>query len=284
MIKHMTRTRLAWRPWLRRLSLRLSLIILLFCSVLIGCQRQLVYHPQRYAADYAQQLPKGVQLITYDNGGPQVAYYVPPKRGALTSVWLTCSGNGGVALDWLLFIDGYQQPGEGFLLIDYPSYGACAGEPSPSAILTNCQTAADELERTLALSEPPQWRALGHSLGAASVLQFAASRPCDRIVLISPFTTMRAMARSRIGWPLCLLLRHNFDNLARVAEIKQQVPRPQMSIMHGTADEVVPIRMGRELAAMHPDWIRYHEIADATHNEIVFDEQAEIFTMMSGKD
>jgi hypothetical protein len=39
-------------------------------------------------------------------------------------------------------------------------------------------------------------------------------------------------------------------------------------IYHGAADEVIPVRMGRALAAAHPDWIRYEEWPGTGHNDI----------------
>ena len=39
-----------------------------------------------------------------------------------------------------------------------------------------------------------------------------------------------------------------------------------MTIIHGEADEVVPVAMGRALAQSFPAMITYHELPDVTHS------------------
>jgi pimeloyl-ACP methyl ester carboxylesterase len=110
---------------------------------------------------------------------------------------------------------------------------------------------------------------IGHSIGCGAGLQFAARWNVDRVVLIAPFTTMREMARRVVGWPLCHLLLHNFDNRARLAELAARRLEPEVVLFHGTDDEVIPFEMGRSLAAEHPGMIRFHAVPGADHNTIV---------------
>src|SRR5690606_16161767 len=86
----------------------------------------------------------------------------------------------------------------------------------------------------------------GHSLGAAAVLQYAAVEGAQRAVLIAPFTTMLAMARRKVGWPLCNLLRHPFDNEA-CARVLRDRGTPVL-VVHGSEDRVIHVTMGRHLA------------------------------------
>jgi pimeloyl-ACP methyl ester carboxylesterase len=109
--------------------------------------------------------------------------------------------------------------------------------------------------------------AVGHSLGAAAALQYAAKHPLRRLVLISPFTTMWAMAQRSVGWPLCELLTHRFDNPARLSEIAMR-GLPPTAIIHGDHDELIPLAMGRELAQAHPR-IHLSVIAGAGHIDVL---------------
>jgi pimeloyl-ACP methyl ester carboxylesterase len=43
----------------------------------------------------------------------------------------------------------------------------------------------------------------------------------------------------------------------------------RVTIFHGTADEVIPVSMGRELAAAHPGVVTLHEAAGQDHNFIL---------------
>ncbi len=110
---------------------------------------------------------------------------------------------------------------------------------------------------------------LGHSLGAATGLNFAARHPVERIVLIAPFTTMRAMARRSVGWPLCWLLLHNYDNRARLRELAARPHPPRIAIFHGEDDQFIPVAMGRGLAAMFPGMIAFHPVPGAGHASVL---------------
>src|SRR5262249_34280668 len=94
-----------------------------------------------------------------------------------------------------------------------------------------------------------------------------------KLVLCAPFTTMTAMAMRTVGWPLCYLNRHPYDNVARLASLLSA--GAEVRIFHGDADEVIPVRMSRELAALFPQ-IKYKEMPGSHHNEIVMDARVEI--------
>ena len=76
------------------------------------------------------------------------------------------------------------------------------------------------------------------------------------------------MGRIVLGWPLCLLNRHPFDNRAALDEFARRAGARGV-IFHGTEDEIIPLRMGRELAEAHPDALEFHPVAGAGHNDIL---------------
>jgi len=159
----------------------------------------------------------------------------------------------------------------GYLLIDYPGYGKCKGTPSDVAILESTEAAFRRLAQHLK-TEPADLErdlnVMGHSLGAAAALQFAVRHPIRRAVIISPFTSLVAMARSVVHWPLCYLVRDRFDNHARLAELLARPNPPAVAIFHGDADQIVPVRMGRELSKSFPQ-ITYREVHNGDHNFIL---------------
>jgi pimeloyl-ACP methyl ester carboxylesterase len=116
---------------------------------------------------------------------------------------------------------------------------------------------------------------LGHSLGAAAALMAAEDLNARRGVLISPFTSMTDMGRIVLGWPLCHLNLHRFDNRKTLRRVVTH-PEARFVIFHGAEDEVIPVRMGRELAAAHPQAVTFHEIPAAHHNDILALMQARI--------
>jgi pimeloyl-ACP methyl ester carboxylesterase len=97
----------------------------------------------------------------------------------------------------------------------------------------------------------------------------------NKLVLVAPFTSMSAMARRAVGLPLAWLLRHHLDNVANLKELLSRSPKPAVTIFHGAKDEVIPVEMGRELAADFPE-VRFHEIPGQLHNTIIDSAKAEI--------
>jgi len=264
----------------------LAIPFVILVVALLVFQDALIYMPRQYATgDLAQHVPPRTTTLEYQTDqGEQTAFYVAPKAdGEAEWIWLLFCGNASVALDWKDFVETYPDQHTAFLLVDYPGYGRCAGAPSPARIQAGSEAAFVALAATLGQSvEELEKRTavLGHSLGAAAACQFAARHAVTRVVLVSPFTELRAMARRSVGWPLCWLLRGNFDNRARLAEITTRAAAPPVVIVHGDEDEVIPVAMGRTLAAELGNRCRYLEIAGADHNGIFGIAEAQIWSAM----
>jgi uncharacterized protein len=248
----------------------LALIALLWLAIRV--QRRFIYFPRRYSTlDLKEAKAAGVQEISFRTSqGNQTAFFWRKGQSetAPHALWLLFAGNGSVALDWLPLIVDSNEPRTGFLLIDYPGYGNCQGKPGPRSILENSERALQ------ALLDQTRWRfgalrALGHSLGGAAALQFAAKHTVHKIVVISTFTTMDAMVRATIGITLGPLLQHPFDNVRSLEAILSLNPAPEICIFHGEADRLVPVRMGRALAQLDPARIKFVSIPGADHNELI---------------
>lgn len=261
---------------LRKRLLRLVVIAFLTPVIyLLGCQSKLIYHPNTYRLEHEQLLrhAKGERLAYATSQGRQTAFYIPPRAatsGLPPVVWLCFGGNGSLALDWLYFTDEWDGR-FAYLLVDYPSYGECEGAPTPGRIRQSGKAAVEALAKRLGTTPQdlqPRLALLGHSLGSAAALMAAEDLEVRRGVLISPFTTMTEMGRIVLGWPLCHLNRHLFDN-RRTLTKATQMPGARFVIFHGTEDEVIPVRMGRELAEAHPQAVAFHPVEGAHHNDIL---------------
>jgi hypothetical protein len=284
--------------------------LLLVVVFLLGCQRSLIYFPQHYSEFDLRQARTVATEIHYDApGGQHTAFYIPPRAASATDpttpsrLWIVCGGNGSTALNWLELVADYPDPTAAFLLIDYPGYGANPGRPTRASITetTRLATAAalTHIADTYPDSEIPNPKSetisdsalriphsafpisfLAHSIGCAAILDLAPTVEPDRIVLVSPFTSLLAMARRSVGWPLCHLLLDRFDNAARLNRLAARDPRPAVTIIHGAADNIIPFSMGKSLADAHPDWIVFHPIQNGDHNWILDSARPVIFQSM----
>ncbi len=192
-----------------------------------------------------------VELVSGD-GTRLVGWFLRPVdetrsnvlRPPLTSpglLWFYGNGENLVAI-WPI-VREFQPPGTALLLIDYPGYGGSAGR----ATETGLYAAADAAYAWLAARQgvdPQRIYVYGRSLGSAVATYTAARHPVAGLVLESPFTSARAMARHLYAILPRFTLTLHLDNLTNVKRI-----HCPMLVFHGDADRLVPTSMGLEVAA-----------------------------------
>lgn len=264
-------------PRLGRAFIRVVLFLLLIVAALVTslffAQHLLIYHPRRYVDGFEHLLPAGtVQLEYTTTAGKQLAFYLPPHSAPASPrrVWVAFSGNASVALDWLDLAKHYPAA-DAFLLIDYPGYGRSEGRASINRTRESADGAVRLLAQRLNINDADlasRLCVLGLSLGSAAALEFAAGHPIQRAVLMAPFTTMREEGATLFGRPFSYLLRENYDNRSRLAELAKRTPAPRVAIFHGTADTLIPPRMGRELADSATAIAEFFAVDGATHDTI----------------
>jgi uncharacterized protein len=254
---------------------RILCLGLLGCLTLLTCcQSKLIYFPRPYGGNQVaawQQETQG-QVVRYEtSSGPQTAFLQRKVRqaGLPERLWIVGAGNGSLALDLADWFWKFGDARDAFLLVDYPGYGQCAGSPSPHKIKANFQAALPAAATLLGHSVSdlqPRLRLFGHSLGCAAVLTSAKELGIQRGVLVAPFTSTMDMANHVTRLPVGFLVWHRFDNLARLKEFTS--PETKFMIVHGDQDEVIPVRMGREIHQALPQQTRLEEIPGGRHNDL----------------
>jgi alpha-beta hydrolase superfamily lysophospholipase len=226
-----------------------AVLFLGIVSWLFVSQHSMIYHPRPYGDGYAQALPSRGAAIDYlVPFGKQTAYYVPTSDQLPKRIWVAFCGNASLALDWTTALRGYPENGDAFLLVDYPGYGRNAGYASVESTEATANAALNALLQRLDTAEDRlSVCAMGHSLGAAAALEFAAHHPVKRVLLISPFTTLREEAACVVGSLLSRIVVDNYDNRENLRTVFRQNPDVQVAMFHGTDDDVIPVRMSRQL-------------------------------------
>jgi uncharacterized protein len=267
--------------WIYLLARCAAYALLTAVAFLLLFQHRLLYFPRPYdkTALWDLEKRKGRRITVQTSQGRQVAFYLPSVKApeqAPEFLWMVFGGNGSLALD---YADEAMQWDSrfGYVFVDYPGYGDCEGTPNPDTLRESIVAMANAVKSELHWTEAElQQRTgvVGHSLGCAAALIAAEEMGLKRAVLCAPFTTMTEMARRTVGWPLCFLNRHRYDNVARLQSL---VPKGlSVRIFHGQIDQVIPIEMARSLAARWPASIRLTEVPDCDHNEVVIAASTEI--------
>ncbi len=264
--------------------------LVMISFALFFLQRKMIYYNQPYEYAMMKLLPTDIDRVEYQtSAGKQVAYYLKPKvnpDAPPDELWVVFGGNGSLALYWDELLRKTPMERAGYLLFDYPGYGECAGQPTMDSIGESSRKALPALAKKMNVDEhyfAGRLNLLAHSLGCAAALQFAPGHKVNNMVLVSPFTRLIDICQKVVGWPLCHLLRDRFDNRSRLAEVAAQPDRPRVTIIHGSGDEIVPVQMGRALAGAYPDWIKYIELKNVRHNDILDDRDKSIVRAMAGE-
>ena len=146
----------------------------------------------------------------------------------------------------------FRRLGCNAMMADYEGYGLSGGRPSEAGCYATAEAVYEHLLGRADV-DPTRIVLAGRSLGAAVAIDLASRRPVAGLIAISPFTSMRAMARrTHPWWPTGMLLRHHFDNLAKIpsvacpillvhglmtdalleSTIERMMARPRVSLIH----------------------------------------------------
>jgi uncharacterized protein len=152
------------------------------------------------------------------------------------------------------------------LLPELRGYDGLAGRPTYTDAARDARAAREFARKELSISDT-RVAYFGHSLGSAIAVELAAETLPTALLLQSPFSSARAMARRMavpglsIFWPI--VSRVHYDSESRVRELATPV-----SVAHGLRDLIVPVKMGQavyEAAAVKGQLLL---VATAGHNDI----------------
>jgi len=242
----------------------LALLALLAGLLVLGLrwlEPHLIYFPSgpvRQTPTDAGLAFEDVQLATTD-GETLRAWWIP--AGPRAPVLLFCHGNAGSREHRLHNLVGLHRAGIAVLIFDYRGYGGSSGTPSEAGLLRDAEAAYDWL-RVEAGGRPIVL--FGRSLGGAVAAALAGTRPAAGLVLESTFTSAREMAGRVLPLPgIGRLIRTRFDVRAAVQRL-----RLPLLVIHGTADEMIPFRMGRDLfEAAASDAKTFRPVPGGRHND-----------------
>jgi hypothetical protein len=181
----------------------------------------------------------------------------PPSAPGL--LWFY--GNGEtIAAIWPVLRD-FRPSGTAVLVVDYPGYGASEGRATEAALYEAADVAYATLVARAGI-DPARVHVYGRSLGTVMATHVAVTHTVAGLVLESPFTNALEMGRRHYGLFPGFLLRLRLDNLDTIRRVRCPV-----LVFHGTEDWLVPLDMGRRVAAAVPGPVELVLIDGAGHND-----------------
>ena len=243
------------------------------CATLTGCawfdqkQRELVYRPTPGRPAGFQGLRPGDSMFMLD---------VPGEHGDVEHLqlwWLPRDGGAAPALLYLhgtfrnLFqnrrkIEALRDAGFSVLAVEYRGWGeSTAILPSEASIESDAARAWEELK---ARQPAPGRRVIyGHSMGTGVAVDLASrlhvGADYGGLILESSFTRLPDVAKASglLGTIASWFASQEFDSLSKIGRVDAPI-----LMMHGGADNTVPIALGRRLYEAAPPgaiWVPFPE-------------------------
>ncbi len=185
-----------------------SILFIYFCigAYLYFAQRSFLYFP-------TQKVDHPYPEIDYDLDGETIKVIVL-NQGHKDAI-LYFGGNAEtVAHNAPTFISAF--PNHTVYLVNYRGYGGSTGKPSEASIYSDALAIFDDLKQKY-----NNISVLGRSLGSGVATLVASRRELKKLVLITPYDSIQAVAQKSYPiFPLSLLLRDKYNSIDRVANIK----------------------------------------------------------------
>lgn len=239
----------SWRRFGAWAAMLLLGAVLAGCAAAYSLQNEFVF-PNAAEGPMDRPPPTGaVQhwLETSDGARVESWLFLPagPSAEANVPAVIFFHGNSDYIETKLEYADFYTSRGFACLMVEYRGYRRSTGDPSESTLAADADAFFDWLA---ARPEIDATRIVvhGHSLGAAIAAGLATRRPVRALVMVSAFRNLPALF-GRYYLPGALA-RDRFDNERAVVAYGGPI-----LLVHGEADEIVPVRQGRRLAELAGD-------------------------------
>jgi pimeloyl-ACP methyl ester carboxylesterase len=237
--------------WLALTAFLLLGLYIAMCCVLYVMQDRLLYFPT------PQAQPQGANALLIPSG--DLLLKVWQLHGELPDALLYFGGN---AEDVAAKLTEYDTafPDQAVYLVHYRGYGGNPGKPSEQRLIEDAQAVYDHLKlrhRHLAV--------MGRSLGSGVATALAATRPVEKLILVTPYDSIARVAADHYGWaPVRWLIRDSYDSVRRMKDVQAQV----LVVIAARDDVVFPARSEALVEAI-PQSARHVKVfPNATHNDI----------------
>lgn len=234
----------------------IKILILLFVLYLIAClllyikQRDLLYFPTpevrstQAEAIWINSHQQRLKLWQIHQKNPAIIYF---------------GGNAEAIEDNFVGFD--QALAEhSVYLANYRGFGGSTGSPSEQALFEDALAVYDQIK-----DKHSSVSVIGRSLGSGVAVYLATQRHIDRVALITPYDSIKNVAKSHYPiFPVSLLLKDHFDSLSRSGLLTQPI------LVLLADHDVTVFRKNSEnlIASLKPELLETKIIEDSDHGNI----------------
>lgn len=249
---------------LKHISIGIILVLVLISLVACFLQDKLVFFPEKLPADYTFNFPYPFEEVFIDtsDGGTIHGLFFPAENSK--GIILYFHGNAGSLRSWGGIAPDFLKHNYSTFIIDYRGFGKSHGTRNQTTFYSDAVLAYDYLSETY-----PEKNIViyGRSIGSAAASYAAAKRRPALLILESPFTELRDVARRHYPGLHLIPLRYTFPNYRYIEQIESP-----LVIFHGSEDRLIPPDMGEELGSIRGNengfQSTFYSIEGAGHNDV----------------
>ena len=226
----------------------LATLYLASCLLLRYGQAKLIFHPHWQIRSTPKEYGLDYQNVWLSIDRDKIhGWWIPASESSAPAL-LYFHGNGSNNGDLVETAAIFHRLGLSVLLIDYRGYGKSSPIfPNETRVYEDAEAAWQYLTQAR-LIEPQRIFVYGHSLGGAVAIDLATKHPkMAGLITEGTFTSIKDMASLSSVFkifPLDWVITQRFDSITKIQFL--QVP---LLILHGAADETIPLFMSQELYA-----------------------------------
>jgi len=259
-------------PSVRTLAWRVPLLVagILGTGMLLGLEKYIIYVPEQAIEMTPQTEGLAFEDVWFptSDGAKLNGWLVPAADARFTLLWFHGNaGNISHRVDNIKYLHRYLAAPlcPNIFIFDYRGYGRSEGSLSDLSEEATYRDGDGALAYLRGRQDLAHTKLVyfGRSLGAAIAVELARRHPPAGMILETPFTSIKDMARVILPFlPVGGLLRTKYDSLSKIREIR--VP---LLVLHGDRDDVVPYEQGRRLFEAANEPKTFFTIRGARHND-----------------
>lgn len=226
-----------------KLALAVAAVYLIIAVAAYVAQRRLMYFPDPTRVAPAAFALEGVdeRVLDAPDGARLISWYAKAPPGRPTILYF--HGNAGNLANRSERVRRYVARGLGLLMLSYRSYSGSTGSPTERANVADAKLAYEALVQEGVA--PEDIIVYGESLGSGVAVQLAAEKPVGGVILDAPYTAIVDVAVGAYPvFPVRWFLFDRYETMRYLPKV-----RAPLLIIHGEADEVIPVAMGRAVYA-----------------------------------
>jgi len=221
------------------------------CLLLYAKQRSMLYYPT------PESRSDDAELFRLESAGETLNIWRANPGQARAILYF--GGNGENVVNTIPSL-GRAFPDHTVYFVHYRGYGGSTGSPSEKGLFEDALNLYDHVQ-----ASHRDISAIGRSLGSGVAIHLAAHRKLEKLVLVTPFDSIEALAKKSLPiFPISLLLKDKYRSI----ELAPGIETPTL-VLIAERDGVIPRNStDRLIAAFDPTRVVTHVFERATHNTI----------------